>query len=274
MPRPDPSHRDPDSPTATDGRSDPEAETGTTASGTPRTDRRTLLRGAAAAGVIAAAGCLGAVSLGDDDVVLDEPPGYDQLREGRDAGGIPYPIHGDELPEATVPAPNHDREVTTTEFTGDRHVLLTFLFTRCPNVCLILTGNLAQVQSSALDGGYDDEVALLPTTFDPEHDTGEVLHEYSRDRGANPDHESWYCLRPETPERAERVVGDTFGVFFDSLTPEEREELEMGPEMHFEHLSSIVLANADGYVERNYVGSDIPNPGALVDDVETLRRRW
>ena len=238
------------------------------------TSRRAFLTAAGAASATTLAGCLGTLGLGDDDVVLDEPPGYDHLREGRDSGAVPYPIHGDELPEATVPAPNHDREVTTTEFVGERHVLLTFLFTRCPAACLVLAGNLAQVQSDALDGGYDDEIALLPTTFDPEYDTAEVFDEYSRDRGADPDHESWYCLRPETPERAEAVVEGTFGVFYDSLTPEEREELDLGPEMYFDHLSSIVLANADGYVERNYVGGDIPNPGALVDDVETLRGRW
>ena len=244
-----------------------------------RPTRRTFLAAATAAGVgTAVAGCLDGGLFGSpgatDDVVLDPPDEYDQLREARDADALVHPIHGDELPEATVPAPLADRTITTTEFVGERHVLLTFVFTRCPGVCLMLTANLAQVQADAIAQGYTDEVALFPVTFDPVYDTPAVLRDYEDARGADRTVGNWFFLRPETEQQAKEVVEDRFGVFFDPLSPEEREEMEMHENMAFQHLAVIMLANADGYVERTYVGAQIPNPGALVEDVRTLRERW
>lgn len=46
-----------------------------------------------------------------------------------------------------------------------------------------------------------------------------------------------------------------------------------GMEMAFQHESMVVLANADGYVERTYVGS-VPSPDVLIDDARTLVERW
>ena len=43
--------------------------------------------------------------------------------------------------------------------------------------------------------------------------------------------------------------------------------------MAFQHESMIVLANADGYVERTYVG-EVPSPDVLIDDTQTLVDRW
>lgn len=241
-----------------------------------RIERRRFLQTATGAGVaLSAAGCTSFLGEGGYEMVsLDEPPGYENQREMRDSGGVPYPIYGDQLPEATLPAPARDREVTTTEFVGDRHILMTFIFTRCPSACPVLASNLATAQTSMLDAGSADEFAFLLTTFDPEYDTGSVLQEYSTDRGADTTHDSWFSLRPEAPSRAETVVKETFGVYFSPLSASEREEMDMHEDMYFDHLSSIILANADGYVERNYVGGDIPNSGKLIDDIETLQQRW
>jgi protein SCO1/2 len=57
------------------------------------------------------------------------------------------------------------------------------------------------------------------------------------------------------------------------LSPEEREERELGENMFFQHISAILLANKDGYVERLYTGQEA-SPVTLVDGVETLRERW
>lgn len=245
---------------------------------TRQLDRRTVLKAAGATAIAATAGCLDGVLSGSpgatDDVVLDEPPGYDRLREGREDGTVPYPIHGDELPEVTAPCAIHGEAVTTTEFVGERHSLYTFVFTRCPGACLVLTSNLAHVQVDAIEEGYDDAIACLPTTFDPEYDTPEVLLEYSEDRGAAVDDGQWYFLRPETEARARTVVEETFGVHYSPLTDDEREEMEMHEEMALTHDEAIVLANADGYVERTYFGTAIPNAGELIDDVGTLVERW
>ena len=257
-------------------------------------DRRSFLAAGGASLTAATAGCLSsAMFWRSDDVVLDEPDYYDdfeQVQQSREAGHLDIPIYGDELPEATVPDALGDEDVTTTGFIDDRHVLITFLFTRCPTVCETLTYNLVQVQHEALDSGYADDIALLPVTFDPEYDTPDILEEYSEERGAALDDESWHFLRPENEDRAREVVTDTFGVTFtyagDEVDPDDHDhhppadepDGELGSdhgdhdEKLFAHDTLLLLANKNGYVERG--GMYSPNAGRLVQDVNELVDRW
>ena len=80
-----------------------------------------------------------------------------------------------------------DRTLSTREFTGERHVLLTFIYTSCETVCPGLTGALRRVQGDAIEEDYADQVAFLPTTFDPAHDTGPVLDSYGDSMGVDDD---------------------------------------------------------------------------------------
>lgn len=225
--------------------------------------RRTYLRGAAGLGIVAAAGCLGE----DGPTALDAPD--DQLADPAD---LAYPAYGQELPDATLPSPIHDRDVSTREFVGDRHTLLTFLFTRCHEVCPALTANLAQVQTHAAEDDYSDDVALVPVTFDPVYDTEDVLREFTEARGADPTAENWQFLRPESDERAEEVIGETFGVPFqqtDAYTPDEGDTHEM----EFNHQSLTLLVNVDGYVERAYADG-APQPDVVLDDLTAVRNHF
>lgn len=242
-------------------------------------DRRTALKSAGAAALaVSVAGCIDSVLPGSesvsDDVVLDPPEGYERLREDRDDSVVPYPIHGDELPDVSAPCALSEETLATADFLGERHTLYTFVFSRCPGACPVLTSNLAHVQVAAIENGYDDEVACLPVTFDPEYDTADVLRTYSEERGAVVDDGSWHFLRPETTAEAREFVEEEFGVHYEPLTPEQREEMDMHEDMVFTHDEAIVLANADGYVERTYFGVNIPNTAELLDDVETLVERW
>jgi protein SCO1/2 len=237
-------------------------------------DRREFLAGSAAAAAVGTAGCLDSVFGGSpgatDDVVLDKPDRYGDLRESREKGGITFPIHADELPEATVTDALSGRELSTRAYAGERHTLLTFIFARCTMVCPTLTAALAQVQANARTEGYADELAFMPTTFDPEHDTPEVLESFSEDVGAVPGDEAWHFLRPDGQQRAEEVVTEQMGVSF-WFVPEAEREMD---NMAYGHTSVILLVNADGYVERGYNGSRVPGGAGLLDDVETLRERW
>lgn len=237
-------------------------------------DRRDYLAGSAAAVAAGVAGCLDSVFGGSpgatDDVVLDAPDRYEDLRESRDNGNIAFPIHADELPGATVTDALSGRELSTRAYAGERHTLLTFIFARCTMVCPTLTAALAQVQANARERGYDDELAFMPTTFDPEHDTPAVLESFSEDVGAVPDAEAWHFLRPDGERGAETVVAEQMGVWFDFVPESEREMSNMA----YNHNSVILLVNADGYVERGYNGSRVPGGAGLLDDVETLRDRW
>jgi protein SCO1/2 len=245
-----------------------------------RMNRRTYLTSSALTGVaVSLSGCLSVGPFASepgatDDVVLETPDRYEDLREARDSGALVHPIHADPLPEAEIPAPLHDREISTREFVGDRHVLMTFIFTRCPNTCQLLTQSLRQVQADSIDEGYADDVALLPTTFDPANDTPAVLEQHGEDHGVNWEADNWFYLRPDGPERAREVVDDTLGIEFQRLDDEQREERDLSDDMKFLHTTATYLANADGYVERAYTGENASTGVQLLDDVETLRERW
>jgi len=273
-------------------------------------DRRAFLARSAAAGFASAAGCLGVLGGGSPgatgNVVLSTPEQYDKLRESRDAGYLAHPIHADKLPEATVPDALSGQQISTREFVGERHTLLTFVYTRCFGPCQNLTATLAQVQTDAIENEYNDEFAFMPTTFDPEYDTPARLRTFCEERGAALDVGNWYALRPENEQRVEAVVTEKFGVSPDwegtknqssrrrrgtdsTISPlhegqdhgegNESSGNESGEDSdspRVVHLSMIILANADGYIERTYRGSSggSLSAAALLDDVETLRERW
>jgi len=223
---------------------------------TPVTRRGALTAGATAV----AAGLTGCLGIGGDDrpddVTLAPPENYDELRDA----DLPYPVYGEALPEASVPGVLHDRTVSTREFVGERHVLLTFVYTRCSGICLGLGSNLVQVQARAAAEDYADDVALAAVSFDPEHDTPERFREWGDERGFDYGPGNAYLLRPESPERARTVVENTFG---------EAYEYVEGADMPFLHSGLLLLANDRGVVERAYAG-DPPSPSTVLDDVETL----
>ena len=259
--------------------------------------RRDLLRLAGAGAAASATGCLGLFDEGHENARLPPPDYYDTIREAE----LPYPIYGEPLPEATVDAPLHGREVSTHDFVGDRHVLLTFIFTRCPGVCPGLTANLVQVQSDAAENGYTDDVALMAVTFDPVYDTAEVLDVYADDMGVDRDADNFYFLRPDGEERVNEVVVEKFGHAYSKTDMySETGELEhdhgahdgdgdgeehadghegesddpapgqtIDGELPIEHFPLFILANSDGYVERSYRNT-VPTPNTVIDDVQDL----
>ncbi|WP_435552710.1 SCO family protein [Natrinema sp. CGMCC1.2065] len=244
----------------------------------PTLDRRTVLQtvGATALGA-SVAGCLsrnGADSDGDRPV-LSAPENHERIKEA----GLPHPIYGEEIPEATVPAPLHERSITTTAFTGDRHLMLTFIYTSCTTVCTGLTAALRRVQADATDRDYADEIAFLPTTFDPEYDTADVLEAYGKDYGVDFDAGNWYFLRPDTPDDAKAVVQDTFGVAFEQGDEssdggdDETDHDDMNHDRQFVHTSLILLVNKDGVVERAYTGGS-PDGNDIVEDARTVVEGW
>lgn len=228
----------------------------------PVLDRRTFVRGTATAGFAAMAGCTGLgngeteTTTSDDPMVLDPPENYDNLQDA----DVAYPIYGEELPEATVQAPLDGTDMSTREFVGERHTLLTFVYTRCGSICPALTVNLVQVQADAAERGYSDDVALFPMTFDPEHDRAEQLREFGEERGADVTADNWHFLRPDGMERVQEVVVDTFGHPFQE---------NQGDGMPFLHNPLLILANRQGYVERAYANT-VADASTVRADVRTL----
>ncbi|WP_254863032.1 SCO family protein [Halovivax gelatinilyticus] len=236
-------------------------------------DRRKYLATAGATGLVAAAGCLDVLGRGGD-TVLGEPS---------DSRGDPsHPIHGTELPSFAVPDPIRDEQITDERFRDERSIVATFIFTKCPDgACPALLQRLVHVRAAVHEAGHEDDVAFLVFTFDPERDTADVLADHAEAFGIDPTADDWFFLRPETPDRAEQVVLEDFGL------PIERVDLDEDDHDHddgashdhgdeddahddgtapgglespnvddleytFTHFNLILLANEQGVVERAY----------------------
>ena len=180
--------------------------------------RRTCLRVGGVGALAGLAGCLDAldaIGLGaSSETILDEPS------ESR--GDPIHPIHGDELPAFSVPDGITGETVTNEDFLDERAQLYTFVFTNCPDgACPALLQRLVSASHTAVDEGYEDDVAFVPITFDPERDTPEVLEAYTDAFGIDPTHPGWHFLRPETESAAAQLVNDDFGLPIERVDPDE-----------------------------------------------------
>ena len=86
-------------------------------------------------------------------------------------------------------------------------VLVTFVFTSCPDVCPLFTANFASIQR-ALDEKKIKDYLLLSITTDPERDTAAVLKDYGGRFKARFEH--WFFLTSTRAELAK--VWKIFGV--------------------------------------------------------------
>jgi protein SCO1/2 len=211
--------------------------------------RRALLRAGGAGIIVGVSGCLSA-----RETVLD------RQRYETDPQNLPYPTWGEAVPEVTLPDPISGDEVTT-DAVGVP-AAYTFFFSHCMSVCPVLIGTLRNVQAGFSGSGREEMVRFLPITFDPTRDDGRRLEEYADQMNIDLTAGNWSFLRPESVERAERVVTDRFGVVFDRT--EETEEGYM-----FAHTALTLLVNAEGIVERAYrTGS--PDETQITADMEAL----
>jgi len=233
-------------------------------------DRRHFLRSlaatGAAAGTTATAGCTGVI--GDSGILGDSGPDGTILGPPERSRGDPiHPIQGDEMPDFTVPDPISGEEISTSQFEGERAVLWTSFYTSCPDgVCPALILRLRRAQEVAGEEGFGDEIAFLPTTFDPERDTPDVLREYADQQGVDLDAGNWHFLRPESYERAQEIHDEHFGLKIEKIEDSEYERLEYT----FPHYGLILLANKRGIVERAYPRGSQTDIEQLVDDVQRV----
>jgi protein SCO1/2 len=87
-------------------------------------------------------------------------------------------------------------------------VLVDFIYTQCPTVCVALGTNFARLQDALRRGGRND-VRLLSISFDPEHDTPEALRAYGEAYGA--DMRLWSLARVHDGAELKRLL-TIFGI--------------------------------------------------------------
>ncbi|WP_406625270.1 SCO family protein [Acidovorax sp. SDU_ACID1] len=113
-------------------------------------------------------------------------------------------VHGPGLEAASLPALLRS---------GGGITIVDFVYTRCPTVCLALGSTFQQLQSALVaqeaEKGFAAPIHLLSISFDPEHDSPEVLSAYAGRFHADPD--LWRFAVPVRKDEL-RPLLDRFGV--------------------------------------------------------------
>ena len=131
-------------------------------------------------------------------------------------------------------------QVNNEQFRG-KLTLYNFTYTRCqPPECRQFDGIMKEVQGRMGEvETYDLPVEFVTITFDPEHDTPEVLKAYAEEMGA--DTSTWHFLTSDDPKQIRRVVGTGFQVYYKERAPGD-----------FEFIPTMILVDGWGIVRGIY----------------------
>ena len=137
----------------------------------------------------------------------------------------------------------------------NRPVVLNFIYTRCPDVCPMLTAKMAELQKRI----PAEDALLLSISVDPNYDTPEVLRAYGTQFDAN--FSRWYFLTGE--EAHVRSVVSDFQMIFE-LQPSTDSSLPP----NILHSEQFVLVDPFGEI-RGFFHDD---PQGLNDLMRTIDR--
>jgi protein SCO1/2 len=162
------------------------------------------------------------------------------------AAGATEPQPGVEVPDFKLV--NQDGKQTGLRKSPTHAVLLTFIFTRCPqpDYCPLVSSNFAEINRELeKDPALRDRVRLLSVTIDPVYDTPKVLRSYG----------GGYTEKygTETFERWEFATGDPdeirrLATFFGLAYKEEKDQIV--------HSLRTALVGPDGRLVKIYRGNE------------------
>jgi protein SCO1/2 len=166
-------------------------------------------------------------------------------------------LYGTELPKNTAPDLTLTDGVTGKSLTlsslRKSVVALTFLYTRCPDVCPLTAGQFRAAQRSL--GADASKVEFVAVSVDPEGDTPAAVREFS---GMHDLSEHWHYLIG--PRAQLETVWSSYGIG----------SFAGGGARAVEHNDAIYLIDGRGR-ERTILHSSDP-PNWLLDDLRTLIR--
>ena len=151
------------------------------------------------------------------------------------------------------------------DFLGDKIVVLSFIYTRCDDVngCPLASHVLRGVQNRLLETpDLSETVRLVSFSFDPGHDTPEVLADYSG-YFRKPDYD-WRFLTCGSAEELEPIL-DQFGQWV--IADYDAEGSYLGT---MSHVLRVYLIDRDRRI-RNIYSVSFLHADTLLNDIRTLQ---
>lgn len=145
----------------------------------------------------------------------------------------------------------------TQRYFNDNIVVVDFFFTTCPSICIPMSQNLVRVQEHFKN---TQDVKILSHTVDPNNDTPEVLMEYAKLHGANP--QQWKFV---TGDKKELYKQAREGYFITALDGD-------GSELDFIHSEKFVLIDKNKNIRGFFRGTQNEDIEKLIMSIEKLRK--
>ena len=130
-------------------------------------------------------------------------------------------LSGEVAPDFTL-VDQHGNNFSLNDTAG-KAVVVTFVYTHCPEVCPAITYQLTKLQE-ALGNDYGEKVVILSITVDPERDTVTHLADWSAARNASWPHLTSGAEMPEAAMNAS--VWGPYGIYVEKVGVEEHEHDE------------------------------------------------
>jgi cytochrome oxidase Cu insertion factor (SCO1/SenC/PrrC family) len=147
---------------------------------------------------------------------------------------------------------------------GGRTTVLSFIYTRCGDVCPTATLNMSLLQDlTARDADLSRRLRLISMSFDPDYDRPEIMHDYaaqwrSQDKAAP---EWLFLTAPDRTTLAPVLAG------YNQAIGRNPASNSGGPA--FNHIFRAFLVDRNGRM-RNIYSLDFFDPKLVINDVRTL----
>jgi protein SCO1 len=193
------------------------------------------------------------VVVGNNSAHLENIVVVKKADPGKPSGNLEHKLSPDAI------APNFEfvnqdgKHIQLHQYRG-KALLITFIYTRCPlpEYCPLLTHNFAEIEKSlAKTPAAYARTHLLSISFDSDHDTPDVLRNYSRSFMAKPAFGHWEFAT--IPKASRAKVASYFNLF---LSEEDGQ---------ITHSMTTALIAPDGTVQKWYSSNDWKPADVLAD---------
>lgn len=141
-------------------------------------------------------------------------------------------------------------------------VVMSFIYTHCPDICPLTTNNMQHLQDSLSIKGIR-HVQFVTLTFDPNRDTPHVLKEYAAIRGIT--FASWNFLS-DTKVNTDSVLDEVDFRYF----PGDSSSTKSGQLIYYiSHMDKSILIDQQGRIRGTYSGSEL-DFNQIIDDIKSL----